>query len=461
LAARIGRARDALAAFAQRGMVRSIGVLVGGTVVAHAITMLAMPITTRLFTPEDFSALAVFASLLGILSVACCLRFDAAVVMPEDDRDGINLFAVAMLATVATTALVALVMLALPASAYDLLREPSLIPYLWMLTPGVFIMGAYLALQAWFVRQKRFRDIAQSRAGQATVAAGIQIGMGYAGIAPLGLLLGHVLNYGAGSLTLLGGMLARNRRLLAQVSWRHMVTMAKAYNRFPRYSVWEGLANGLSNSAPLIIIAAVARGPEAGHLTLALFVLQAPMALLGNAVAQVYLSEAPKAYREGRLDRYTADVLAGLAAAGSGPLLFAAIASPVLFGTVFGEPWVRSGVLVAWMAPWFFLQFLSSPICNALHVTGRQRAMMIFHLLGVVVRVGGVILAGAFATDMVSEVWAISGWVFYAAYLGTILAMVGVPGGTGRNTLRRAAPSIAAGLAGGLAVVFVPRILGL
>jgi hypothetical protein len=92
------------------------------------------------------------------------------------------------------------------------------------------------------------------------------------------------------------------------------------------------------------------------------------------------------------------------------------------------------------MAPWFLLQFLSAPICVALHVMERQRMMMLFHLVGGAFRVGVVGLALALSSGVVSEVWAVSGWVFYAAYTALILAVVEVPKGTYAKAVIRAAP---------------------
>lgn len=53
---------------------RSVSILAGGTAAGQAIVVLASPILTRLYTPEDFGLLAVYAALLGIISVvASCV----------------------------------------------------------------------------------------------------------------------------------------------------------------------------------------------------------------------------------------------------------------------------------------------------------------------------------------------------------------------------------------------------
>ena len=84
---------------------RSVGVLAGGTAVAQGIGVLALPLITRLYTPEDFSVLAVFSSIVAIVSVAACLRLEIAIPLPETDEDAANLLALALIfCTVASLA---------------------------------------------------------------------------------------------------------------------------------------------------------------------------------------------------------------------------------------------------------------------------------------------------------------------------------------------------------------------
>ena len=297
-----------LGAIGASAEVRSIGVLVSGTAMAHAITALAMPISTRLYSPTDFAAASVFSSLVGILVVASCLRFEVAIPLPADDVEAVNLLALSAAAVLVTSALVAVVLFLLPPAALDALGQPSLIPYLWLVPVALVIGGLYLALQMWFVRKKGFGPIARSRVVQSAAATGGQLGLGVTGFAPLGLLFGQMLNYGAGAATLGAGLLIKERALLSRISLRGMAQAARTHERFPRYSVWEALANSAAIHLPILLIAALAAGPEAGYLALAIFLLQAPMALIGNAVGQVYLSGAPEAWREGRLEVFTVEI---------------------------------------------------------------------------------------------------------------------------------------------------------
>lgn len=426
--------------------IRSIGVLVSGTAVAHGITALAMPISTRLYSPTDFAAASVFSSLVGILVVASCLRFEMAIPLPSDEEEAVNLLALSVASVVTTSALAAVVLWLLPPSALVALGQPSLIPQLWLMPFALVIGGVCLALQMWFVRHKGFGAIARSRVVQSAGAAGGQIGLGVAGVAPLGLLVGQMLNYGAGAVTLGAGLLMKERAVLSRVSLRGMTKAARAHHRFPRYSIWEALANSAAIHLPILLIASLTAGPEVGFLALAIFLLQAPMALIGTSVGQVYLSGAPEALREERLAEFTQDMMGRLIQLATGPLLCAAIVSPAAFGLVFGRQWERSGVLVAWMAPWFLMQFVSSPVSTVFHVTGRQLTALILQASGLVLRVGAVLAASVFKPTMVVEAYAVSGFIFYFAYLVVAARAAGIRPSALATRALSAAPIILASL---------------
>lgn len=415
---------SSLSRLRQNTFVRSVSVLVGGTAFAQAIAVLILPILTRLYTPDDFSVLAVYAGLLGVISVVACLRFDIAIPLPERDEDGANLMALALSFAVAVSSLLAIPCLFAPQWTAGILNQPALEPYLWLLPLGVLLMSAYSAFQFWVTRQKNFKVIARTRMTQALGGAGAQLGFGWFGLTPLGLVVGQTISNGAGALGLGWHAWRNSRELVAQVNSTEMRRIFKKYDRFPKYSSLESFANNAAIQIPVLIIAAAALGPEAGYLALAMRVMQAPMGLIGGAIGQVYLSRAPEEYRSGQLGSFTANILGGLMKAGVGPLVFAGIVAPAVFAFVFGPSWGRAGVLVAWMTPWFIFQFLASPISMALHVTNHQKEAFLLQLFGLMLRVGGVVVAIQFYRSGVTEAYAVTGFMFYLMYLMLLLKIV-------------------------------------
>ncbi|MDM0004459.1 oligosaccharide flippase family protein [Variovorax sp. J22G73] len=414
-------ARSRFRSAKRHGFMRSVGVLVGGTALAQAITVLALPLLSRLYTPLDFSLIAVFSSVLAILSVAACFRLEIAIPMPELDEDAANLLVLALCACCMVATTVGLCVWWFPTQIVDLLKQPALLPYLWLLPLGIWMASSYTALQFWATRKKRFSTIAKTRMTQAIGGVGTQAGMGWAGFTPFGLLLGQVVSSGAGLFGL--GRDALHDTAFRRINCGTMCRMLRRYDRFPKYSTVEALANSAGIQLPILVIAALAVGPEAGYLMLATRTMASPMGLIGGAVSQVYLSRAPEEMRAGRLGAFTSHVISGLAKTGVGPLVFVGLIAPVVFPIVFGEKWQRAGDLVAWMTPWFVMQFLASPVSMALHVTGSQRAALILQIFGLFFRIGAVVVAAWLMPARIVEVYAISGFVFYFIYLYVVMQL--------------------------------------
>lgn len=405
----------------QGQFVRAVGILVGGTVIAQAILAVALPIATRLYSPDQFSTLAVFTGIVSILSVATCLRYDIAVPLPEREADAVAMVLLANAIAATFSAILLVGTLLAPGWIAQALGHAELAPYLWLVPVATFLAGAYSTMQFWFVRSKEFPELARNRIAQATGSATTQIGFGLAGIAPLGLLLGQVVNSGLGAIRLAVRFFFQQRTMLAQTTIYDLGRVARQYRRFPKYSALEAMCNSAAIYLPIILLGAWSTGPEAGYLMLGMYAMQVPMSLIGSAVSQVYMSRGAEEARAGRLAPFTVEVLSGLLKTGVGPLVCVSIAAPELFQLVFGPDWVRAGVLVGWMCPWFVMQFLASPVSLALHIKHRLAEALALQVFGLVLRTGAVALAAAVAAGALSEAYALSGFAFYIAYLLVIL----------------------------------------
>lgn len=430
----------------RKDLFKALSVLVGGTALAHIVTAAVLPASTRLYSPSDFSVAAAFMGVVNIIAVASCLRYEMAIPLVDDDDDAFDLLVLSCGLAVCTGCALAVVFVIWP-DVFHLVGQGALSSFGGLIAALTTLTGIYLALQMWFVRQKSYVAIANSRVGQSLLGAGFQVGLGLGGVAPAGLLIGQGANAGGGAMLLAAKLLVG--RQLPSPRFRRMASLAVSHIRFPKFSVLEALANSASIYAPVLLITALVPGPTAGYLALATFVLQAPMALVGNSIQQIFVASAPEENRQGQLDVYVVDMLRTLAKLSAAPLVFLAVAGPQLFSFFFGEAWRPSGFLVAWMMPWFFVQFLASPISSALHIKGRQKAAMSLQLAGLVIRLTAVWVAAVTSPAWVAEAYALSGFVFYALYLAVIFWSMNLGVTSMLGVLRVSLISGAVGLAGG------------
>jgi Membrane protein involved in the export of O-antigen and teichoic acid len=373
---------------AQGGFLKAVSVLVGGTAFAQGVSILALPILTRLYNPAEFAIFAVYTSLLMTLMVGSCLRFEIAISIPEDDKEAIHLVLLSLISNSIISLLVALIIWLFHAEIIIILKQPGFSKLIWLLPIGIFFSGIYNTLQYWITRKKQFKLIAKTRVLQSLSGTSIQLIMGVMGFSSIGLILGQIIKVSAGIKQLAVNFYYETNQFLRSVSFSQLKQTFKKYDQFPKYSTFEGLANAAGIQLPLIIIAALAKGPQAGYLMLAMQIMAVPMRFIGGAVSQVYLAQAPKALEKGEIGEYTVNVLMDLLKYGVSILIVIGVVSPLLVKYIFGNEWAYVGILISWMIPWFIFQLLSSPISMIMHISGKQKEILFLTVFGFVLKIG-------------------------------------------------------------------------
>jgi hypothetical protein len=110
---------------------------------------------------------------------------------------------------------------------------------------------------------------------------------------------------------------------------------------------------------------------------------------------------------------------------------------------------------MAWMTPWFVMQFVTSPVSVALHVANRQPAALLLQLFGVILRAGAVYGASIIALARMSEAYAVSGFVFYLVYLAVVFRAAGLRASDILGEIRTAIPILSLWAGGGLILKLV------
>lgn len=391
---------------------RGVSVLVGGTAGSQLLMVLAAPLLTRLFSPEDFGVLAVYAGLLALFTVIASLRYQLAIPLPEDAQEAASVVVLCLLSVTSISLLSGLVVLFAGANIAAWLGVPALADYFWLLPAGVLFAGVYQVFNYWAIRNKQFPAIASTRLKQALTMLSIQLA-GYK-LGPVALLGGQAAGQGVGGFQL--GRLASQQSQLRQVKLSDVLVAAKRYRHFPIFSTWSGLFNTAGQQMPPLMFAALFNPAAAGLYALAHRVLAMPMSVIGSAIGNVFVANAAEAHREGRLAPLVASVHEKLAHIAMPPAIVLLVAGPELFAMVFGPNWRSAGEFAQWMAPWLYMVFITSPLSTLFSVLEKQRQGMLFQMLLFVVRLASIVI-GASTGDLMTTVALFS--------LGSMLCWVG------------------------------------
>ncbi len=407
--------------------------LVSGTAFAQALGILASPLLTRLYGPEAFGVAALFASIAGIIGVVVCLRYELSIVLPESDEEAANLFASSLvIAFLMSLLMVPAVWLGGP-WIVRLLNAPELGPYLWLLPPVVFFGGLSLGhpgLNYWATRFRHFGRLSMTQVINSLLTTGAQLGVGYAGYATAGGLIG---SSAAGSIVSTLVLAVRtwrdDWRLLRQsVHWRGMLAGLKRHYKFPFYGTGSGLMNSVSWQLPAFLLSAFFSPEVAGYYALGTRLLRLPMNLVGNSIAQVFLQRVSRARAEGTLATVVESTFRRLVTLGLFPFLLLTIIGRDLFVVAFGERWAEAGVYTQILSVWTFFWFVSSPLSALLVVLERQEIGLAFDTAILATRLVSLIIGGLMQSPRVGLfLFAASGVLTYGGVSLLVLRLAGVP----------------------------------
>jgi O-antigen/teichoic acid export membrane protein len=353
--------------------------LAGSTGVAQTVGILATPVLTRLYSPADFAVLAIFVAALGIVLPIASLGLERAIPIAAEEEVS-ALLALGLAFAGITASAVAIAAWALPgfSSASLALRLHSLGPYFLV---GILLGGIHNLLVHAAIRQKLYGALSTTQMYQGLAKTTTQVVLGYPGLTPTGLLVGHVIGE-SGSTWTLYRRLRKSNGLPKNI--RSMDACRDTFQRFRRFATVGGpsaLVNAIGLHAVPIFVVGVFGIVPGGVFALAQRMIALPLTLVSAAIAKVYRGEVASRVRaeSPTLGAFVRKTVRLLALAGVPPLLAVALAGPWVFGVVFGGEWSDAGIYVRILAPMYLAKFIANPLAEVLVALERQKILLLWN----------------------------------------------------------------------------------
>lgn len=375
--------------------IRNVAVLVSGTSIAQALTVLASPILSRLYDPAQYGLFGVFMAVATPLINISCLKYDQAVIVARDNDEAADLVTICI-ATVVGLSLCALAALWLTGDwIANRLGEPHAAELLLFVPLFTLFSGWFYANAAWINRHQQYQTISRAMIAQATGTTSLQIALGVIGLGGVGLTIGRicgaVMSVAAMAWSGTLGHLALLKRVRrAGQLWR----VAKAHDKFPKYNTPVDLIMSFSTNFPSIFLALFFSPAAAGAYWFTYRLLEMPSNVIGEAVRRVFYQRAAGLRREGEnvlpLWLKTTLVMAAMAAP---PAIVIVVYAPPLFAFVFGSEWAIAGEFAQWLVLWWATAFARIPSAALIPVFNLQGYALILELAALALRIAAVVVA--------------------------------------------------------------------
>ncbi|MDD7542516.1 MAG: oligosaccharide flippase family protein [Mobiluncus porci] len=378
--------------------------LIGGTGAAQAITLLAYLFLARIYDDTAFGMLALVLSIGTLLTTVAAARYEPAIMLPEEDREAKTLVA----ACIKLLGWFSLAVFVIAALAFFLAHSsaPVFAPLLWMLA-FVVLSGALTSVWTyWLNRKGRYRAISLNRVQSSSVSALAPIFFGLAGwTSAFALVLGRLLGMITGALGL--AWRARDSRFSFEEDRSSQREILRKYRKMPLLNAPAAIADAVRINGINIMLGWYFSAAVLGQFSLAWQIVQAPLALINGALAQVYFRELSRTKPGGMrlaVGRITGrSLLIGLL-----PFGLLAGLSWWLFPFLFGSNWGLAGTIAQILTPWLYLNLATSPISTVFIVTGRQGVALPFALVFMAVPLGLIFLSSVVNWSILVTIGAVS-----------------------------------------------------
>lgn len=347
-----------------------------GTTIAQAIPIAISPILTRLYSPQDFGVFALFLAVVGFFSVVSSARYEQAILLPKEDEDAINIFALGLLINIFISVFLFLVVAIFHEEITNLFNNKEIGIWLWFAPLTIFFIGLFNLLTYWNNRKKHYANITKATIIKSIILALSQIAIGAIKSGAAGLVGGQILSSIFSNMRLAKALL-NNKKLLKEISNKSIMNQAKKYIDFPKFQAPHAMLNNLSSNLPTFLFSAFFSIGIVGFYSLATRIVFAPLGILSNASAKVYNQRVSELYNNHE-DAYgfTVRFLKSLAKKIILPLVVIGLFAPMIFAFVFGEGWREAGVYTQILIPWMTLNLLISTISFVPSIVGMQKKVL-------------------------------------------------------------------------------------
>lgn len=380
-------------------IVKNAGKLLSANVVAQLIGLLAYPVLSRLFSPEEFGVFNHFTSICGILVVVSTLELYNAIVLPPSDDEARS---VVYISCIPLAVLVLVLALSIPFAAplSRWLHMPDLQSVYWLIPISVLLGGLWNILNYWYIRRKAYNHISGYQISQSSFSSGYKLLAGFAGWTNFGLIVSSVAAQFCSLAISIGltwkhhirQLFSRDQAVKANGDIYPLKQTFVKYANFPKFSFPRSIINFFFGQLPVLALTPVFGTQMTGYWGMALMLAFMPINMITRSLYQSLYEHTTESVNTGKhisfyFRRFTRLVF--LCAVPFFAGLYVVL--PLLTGWLLGEEWTTSGYLIRWMLPWLFCSLLTGPTCFLSDIFFKQKLGLWFEILMAVLRTIGVV----------------------------------------------------------------------
>lgn len=363
--------------------------------IAQVFAVVAVPVITRLYSPQDYGYFGVFMAFSGMMYVIAALRYEKAIIIAEE-QEVPALMRLSALAIMISSSLFMGVMLLFGGGLELMVIISSNTSMLYLISVSILLNGFLLLFISLGNKRREYAVLAVTMALHSIISNSLKILFGILFTSDaIGLVLAEIIGVLLSLLYILWrigiGAFRDSHEMRPELT---LPGVAIRYLKFFRYDVFNSFFSNLYWLLPTFILAFYFSSEVIGLYVLAYSMFRIPVNLFGKAVEDVFYRQSVAGNKMVSLPEQTQRVLSILFRVGLLPVVAVVLYGDILFSFVFGLEWESAGRIARILVPLAFLWLLSLPLNTIFNTLQSQEKLFSFVMLGTVVRIAALVIGG-------------------------------------------------------------------
>ena len=354
------------------------------TIFSGIFVTISLPIITKIYDASTLGKYQLLISIITSLGVISSLKYEMAIILPKTDAIAKKIYSLCYYVLVCFSLLLFVLLFFMDQYILSQLNANSIVNISWLIPLGVFFFGFFEIIKASLLRKKNFNSFSIAKVYQVISTQILIIVFGSFSPSALSFAIAYISGNAISSFIFIRQSMFR---IEANVN-DSMANIALKYKKFPLINTLMVFSNTISNELPVFFIIKYHDIEMLGYFMLANRILVIPMNLLGTSIGKVYFQKASQISHGNNLDLYNLYRKTTLQLIKIGFVSFVLIAlfSSTLIELVFGNPWMKSSIIIKIMAIGMFFKFITSPISTTFTILNKQEFSFFITLISLLFR---------------------------------------------------------------------------
>ena len=359
---------------------RNIFTLMTGTAVAQAIPILASPLLTRLYTPEDFGIFGIFMSIVTIGAIFVTGRYDYAILLSKTKNETNHLISLSMYSSFLLSIITYILLFNYQGILTNYFNNLKIDIWIMLIPISILFTAYFQTFSAVLNRNKDYIKMSKVKVMISISVLLLTIIFAFIINRNLGQIYGYLFGHIFVSFYLFYFLYKNNYIYRIQISKIKYVFFK--HIKFLKFSTPSDIFNSFSNIGFPLLISIAFNPIVTGLYYLSNKIIRLPLSLIFSSISGVYTQKAAELYNKKEyieLIKLTNNIQKRILIILLPFSILVSLISPFLFGFVFGEDWILAGEYVRYYIVFVFFNGLYSPISQIGNILNRQDFLLKFN----------------------------------------------------------------------------------